>query len=187
MTRQALFPLVCIMSHSCHANLEPVSDPTNKVSFRAKRKIKIGEELTILYTDFLEVNIILIQIMLLILVLQAKHNIRTKILKEWKFLCQCTRCSDPSELDTHFSSLQCSCSGYYHQQGHKTLWRCSQCSKERDLTDQYKCLESETEGSHRIDIDKMKSLQEKGCHEHFYISTKIFIHFIDQNQHSSDR
>ena len=52
---QALFPVVCIMSHSCSANLEPVSDPSTRVSFRAKRKIRRGEELTILYTDFLEV------------------------------------------------------------------------------------------------------------------------------------
>ena len=44
---QALYPIVKLLSHSCVANLELVSDQASSIIFRAKRKIKKGEELTI--------------------------------------------------------------------------------------------------------------------------------------------
>ena len=44
---QALYPLASVMSHSCVANLEMVNQVGQTIAFRAKRKIKCGEELTI--------------------------------------------------------------------------------------------------------------------------------------------
>ena len=44
---QALYPIASVMSHSCVANLEMLSHAGQTIAFRAKRKIKCGEELTI--------------------------------------------------------------------------------------------------------------------------------------------
>ena len=66
---QALYPVVCILSHSCAANLEPIKDPADSITFRAKRMIKEGEELSMRYTDFLD----------------CKTNIDRKKENEWIF------------------------------------------------------------------------------------------------------
>ena len=42
---QALFPIASLMSHNCVSNLEVVGEPGKTVLFRAKRRIKEGEEL----------------------------------------------------------------------------------------------------------------------------------------------
>ena len=44
---QALYPIASVMSHSCVANLEMLGQAGQTIAFRAKRKIKCGEELTI--------------------------------------------------------------------------------------------------------------------------------------------
>ena len=44
---QALYPLASVMSHSCVANLEMIGQVGQTIAFRAKRKIKCEEELTI--------------------------------------------------------------------------------------------------------------------------------------------
>ena len=172
---QALYPVVCIMSHSCSPNLEPVSGPSTTVVFRAKRKIKQGEELTIGYTDFAD----------------SRRNIRRKIVKEWKFLCQCQRCSDPTEFGTNFSSFQCCCGGFYHEEDEET-WKCSVCDKQRsDLSERYQQVETifTTMASQNLDIDKLKNIYQdvEGVHDQFYMMIKLFMIFIEQNQHSSDR
>lgn len=94
---QAVYPLVSIMSHSCVANLEPVMKPGQTVTFRAKRKIYKGEELTMRYIDFLK----------------PKNVIQATAKKVWLFSCSCPRCMDPTEMGTHYSSLQCHCGGFY--------------------------------------------------------------------------
>ncbi len=32
---------------------------------------------------------------------------RNKIWQNWRFLCRCRRCRDPTDLGTHFSALRC--------------------------------------------------------------------------------
>ena len=44
---QALYPIASLMSHSCAANMEMLRTAGPTITFRAKRKIKSGEELTI--------------------------------------------------------------------------------------------------------------------------------------------
>ena len=44
---QALYPVASVMSHSCLANMEMLNQAGQTITFRAKRKIKCGEELTI--------------------------------------------------------------------------------------------------------------------------------------------
>ena len=179
---QALFPhSVCIMSHSCNANLEPASDPTESICFRAKRRIQEGEELTIRYCDFLE----------------SRHHIRRNILSEWKFLCLCQRCTDKTEFRTHFSSLKCSCGGYFYHQNtndremdEEMSWECSSCRRVENLSSQYKKADEilkELEDK-PIDLIKMRSLQNVGYfHENFYLLIKLRISFIEQNKNTNDR
>ena len=179
---QALFPhSVCIMSHSCNANLEPAADPTENISFRAKRKILEGEELTIRYCDFLE----------------SKYLIRSNILSEWKFLCLCQRCTDKTEFRTYFSSLKCSCGGYFYDQNtnHREMdeeknWECSSCGRVENLSSQYEKADEilkELEDK-PIDLVKMRKLQNVGnFHENFYLLIKLRISFIEQNKNTNDR
>ena len=181
---QALFPnSVCITSHSCNANLEAASDPTENISFRAKRPILEGEELTIRYSDFLE----------------SKYHIRSQILSEWKFLCLCQRCTDKTEFRTHFSSLKCSCGGYFYDQNvtldhsemnEENKWECSSCGRLENLSSQYQKADKilkEWEDK-PIDLVKMRKLQnEEYFHENFYLLTKLRISFIEQNKNTNDR
>ena len=179
---QALFPQsVCIMSHSCTANLEPVLDPTENISFRAKRTILQGEELTIRYCDFIE----------------SKYNIRSQIAKEWKFLCLCQRCTDQTECGTNISSLKCSCGGFLYDvnPNHVALddektWECSSCHVLRNLSHTYKKVEKILTDlqDKRIDLQKMKRLQEKEeFHDNFYLLVKLRISYIEQNKNTNER
>ena len=72
---QAVYPNVCLMSHSCVSNLELLGDPGETVAFRAKRRIGKGEELTIRYLPFL----------------QSRESIQAKLKKDWHFTCTCPR------------------------------------------------------------------------------------------------
>ena len=181
---QALFPQsVCIMSHSCSANTEPVKNPTEKISLRAKRKIKKGEELTIFYTDFLE----------------SRHSIRKKILSEWKFLCQCERCRDRTELGSNFSSFKCACGGYFYEDievdasGQITinkLWICSKCKKKSNLDENYKRADDlwEMLPGEQMTVEKLDIVcQSEGYHKHFYPVVKAYVTFIEQHQHTNQR
>jgi len=176
---QALFPQsICIMSHSCHANLEPAKHPQNTIIMRAKRKIKKGEELTIFYTDFME----------------SRHSIRTKLHNEWKFWCQCQRCNDKSEFGSNFSSFKCDCGGYFYNgtEGYSTSWKCSKCKIEKDLTDHYKVADEYCEilptQSSSIDLKLVDDVIAKHqYHKQFYVAIKLYILFINSNQHSKDR
>ena len=180
---QALFPQsVCIMSHSCFANIEPVKNPTDKIALRAKRKIKKGEELTIFYTDFLE----------------SRHSIRKKILNEWKFLCQCERCRDRTEFGSNFSSFKCACGGYFYEDievasGQKTInnsWICSKCKKKSNLCEKYKRADDlwEMLPDEQMTVEKLDIVcQSEGYHKHFYPVVKAYVTFIEQHQHTNQR
>ena len=172
---QALYPVVCILSHSCAANLEPVRDPSSVIEFRAKRMIKKGEELTMRYTDFLD----------------SRRNIQKKINNEWIFTCSCLRCSDSTEFGSNFSSFQCYCGGYYHEYGSSSEknWKCSSCLKERDLEDKY----SEADqlfGSitnHNVDeILAIIEIEKGGYHRNFYLTTQCYMKYLEKNKMSED-
>ena len=91
---RCLYPL---LSHSCTPNLEPVSNPGTSTTLRARTSIQQGEELSIRYTHTMDYRV----------------NIQERLRKEWFFTCACKRCEDTTELGSYFSSLQCSCGGYF--------------------------------------------------------------------------
>lgn len=56
---------------------------------------------------------------------------RQEHLRQGKYFeCQCRRCIDPTELNTHLSSMRCqSCSlGYMIRLNCKTIWKCLNCN-----------------------------------------------------------
>jgi len=191
---QALYPLASIMSHSCLANLEPLSDTGANVVFRSKRKINRGEELSIRYTNCL----------------RPKEARQKKIREEWLFTCACTRCTDPTELGSHFSNLQCDCGGFYtrHTEEKETKKNikeyetmedgmevnkcphvCSDCDKLVDLSKQ---LKEVTKLSHHLDTygyseeleDAFQSIP--GCHPNFYLTLQLNRMFVDRFEEDSD-
>ena len=167
------------MSHSCHANMEPVTSPAHTIALRAKRPIRRGEELTIFYTDLLD----------------SRHTRRAKIRAEWKFWCACVRCSDPAEFGSHFSSFQCGCGGYYHEAGAEDgevtdSWRCSSCGQRADLRTRYEEADTVLASlpGQRLSLDTLAAVTRlEGSHTHFYLVTRANMQFIEQNERTSDR
>ncbi|CAD6216292.1 GSCOCG00004443001-RA-CDS [Cotesia congregata] len=89
---RALYPTVAIMSHSCISNTShSVCSNDFKVILRTTVKVPKGKELYGSYTHSL-----LPTLMRRENLLEGKH-----------FSCACARCSDPTEMGTHLSSLKC--------------------------------------------------------------------------------
>ena len=168
---QALYPLASIMSHSCVSNLDVIGEPGQTVRFRAKRKIEEGEELTIRYHMFLA----------------PRDQIRADLENQYHFSCSCPRCSDQSELGTHFSSLQCTCSGFFssrvpHQ---PDLHLCSSCSDTKDLSSQ---LARVAQLSEQLDEQgyspqlEAEVLGVPGCHPSFHLRIQLHLAFLGSGQ-----
>ncbi|XP_048266727.1 SET domain-containing protein SmydA-8 [Bombus terrestris] len=89
---RALYPTVALMNHSCISNTCHSISPTDyRVRLRTTLKIPAGGELYGSYTHSL-----------LPTLLRREHLLEGKY-----FACACSRCSDPTELGTHVSSLKC--------------------------------------------------------------------------------
>ncbi|CAL7951702.1 unnamed protein product [Xylocopa violacea] len=89
---RALYPTVALMNHSCVSNTCHSISPTDyRIRLRTTIKISPGAELYGSYTHSL-----------LPTMLRREHLLEGK-----HFACACPRCSDPTELGTHMSSLKC--------------------------------------------------------------------------------
>ncbi|XP_076662822.1 SET domain-containing protein SmydA-8 isoform X1 [Andrena cerasifolii] len=89
---RALYPIVALMNHSCVSNTCHSISPTDfRVRLRTTVKIPAAGELYGSYTHSL-----------LPTMLRREHLLEGK-----HFACACPRCSDPTELGTHMSSLKC--------------------------------------------------------------------------------
>jgi len=120
---QAIFPVFSLISHSCISNCSHSVYPNNHLGLQAKTFIPKGEELTISY---ISPN-------------QGKQRRREKLLSKWYFLCNCPRCLDPAEFESHCSTLLCQVP--LGQQDHRCLglvmassgsdveadWNCRKC------------------------------------------------------------
>jgi len=176
---RSLYPLVSILSHSCSANLEPVSNPAKTITLRAKTHILAGEQLTMRYTNFID----------------SKWSIQAKLQNDWLFVCNCKRCGDVTELGSHFSSLQCPCGGYYYQtikdpQRHATI--CSKCEKCMDFTDkflEFKEIESNLFSASAQNISELCDVIEadKEIHDTFFMKTKACMKYVDIFQNTDNQ
>ena len=178
---RALYPLVSIISHSCSSNLEPVSNPSQTITLRAKIAIHAGEQLTMRYTHFMH----------------PRWNIQTKLEREWLFVCTCVRCQDGSELGSYFSSLKCSCGGYFNEKNadkHRDIFVCSQCEQCKDFTEKFLKFEEIENGINSLStksdiIHNFCNLIEEDTeiHENFYMKTKVYMKFADIFQHEENQ
>ncbi|XP_066587688.1 uncharacterized protein [Prorops nasuta] len=89
---RALYPTVALMNHSCVSNTCHSVSPTDyRIRLRTATTVPEGGELYGSYTHSL-----------LPTMLRREHLLEGKY-----FACACTRCSDPTELGTHMSTLKC--------------------------------------------------------------------------------
>ncbi|KAI9551770.1 hypothetical protein GHT06_022106 [Daphnia sinensis] len=97
ISARAVYSHACLMAHDCVPNTACTVNPaTQKMTVRAAVDISAGQMITTSYTFTLDGTLR-----------------RRAHLKETKFFdCCCPRCSDPTELGSHLSSLACPrCSG----------------------------------------------------------------------------
>jgi len=112
---RALFPMFSLINHSCRANAKHTLYIKNRrIAVQAQTDIKQGEEICINYVTFI-IGTIMRQ---------------TKLQKNWYFKCSCERCSDPTELGSHLSSLRCpKCDNGFLTQvsplNPESPWKCS--------------------------------------------------------------
>lgn len=90
---RGLYPRVSLLNHSCVANtIHSITTDDYKIHLRTRVKVPKGGELFANYTASLLPTLLR----------------REQLLEGKHFSCACTRCSDPTELGTHLSSLKCS-------------------------------------------------------------------------------
>ncbi|CAL1674293.1 unnamed protein product [Lasius platythorax] len=89
---RGLYPTVAMMNHSCVSNTSHSISPIDyRMRLRTTLKVSTSGELYGSYTHSL-----------LPTLLRREHLFKSK-----HFACACLRCSDPTELGTHMSSLKC--------------------------------------------------------------------------------
>jgi len=89
---RALFPMFSLINHSCSANTKHTIYIRNRrIAVQAQTAISCGEEILINYVPFIHGTV----------------SRQAKLLRNWYFSCTCPRCSDPTELGSHLSSLVC--------------------------------------------------------------------------------
>lgn len=86
---EALYPVACLIEHSCQPNVKLNYSKHFQLSIIAGRDIEEGEHLSIMYTHALWGTIA-----------RRDHLNITK-----KFWCCCNRCSDNTEFGTNFSTI----------------------------------------------------------------------------------
>ena len=116
ITGRVVYPTLSYISHSCVCNARyKMSKKDHQITVRAQSEIKKGEEITIQYVSFMHGN------------LKRKKTFQ----KTWYFECKCSRCIDPSELNTFVSALKCQqcIDGFLLPSSTSKLseWNCDHC------------------------------------------------------------
>lgn len=86
-----LYPTFAMLEHSCTPNTKHTFNKQRQVVLKAAVDIKRGEHLSTMYTH----------------ILWGTAGRRDHLKHSKYFMCTCFRCSDPTELGTHFSALRC--------------------------------------------------------------------------------
>ena len=116
---RGLYPFTAMMNASCSPNTQNSIDGSWLCTVRAVRAIGKGEEITDTYTSTM-----------------ANTLYRRRQLKAQKYFdCSCARCSDPTELGSHFSTLLCraaGCTGFVlcgDPLDYTSAWACLKCGQ----------------------------------------------------------
>ncbi|KFB46177.1 AGAP007779-PA-like protein [Anopheles sinensis] len=116
---RGLYPQLAIMAHNCVPNVVHSIHPSEGFRLEARVAVDVaeGEKLYTTYTYTMTGTVA-----------------RQSILASSKFFtCRCTRCLDPTELGTHFSTLLCNkCSAGFitttNPLDENAEWKCNQCA-----------------------------------------------------------
>uniref|UniRef100_A0A0K2TV79 Protein msta n=2 Tax=Lepeophtheirus salmonis TaxID=72036 RepID=A0A0K2TV79_LEPSM len=115
---QALYQNASLLEHSCVNNASKHFDMNCNILIRVAIPIKKGEHISIMYSDPIwgTVN-------------RQQHLLETKF-----FTCRCIRCQDPTELNTHFSSIRCpGCPAGFLVSldpfNYESDWKCETCNR----------------------------------------------------------
>lgn len=150
---RGLYPLTAMMNSSCSPNTQNSIDSDWVCRVRAARVIKKGEEICDTYTATL-----------------SNTLYRRKSLKHSKYFdCNCERCSDPTELGSHFSTLICrvnGCGGYVlckDPLDYESNWQCALCHVEmpaKDVQEEQEYWEERIENSPKTVENQLQLLKE---------------------------
>lgn len=88
---QGLYTLSCLMNHSCYPNTRISFNKDFLMTVRATKPIKENEEILTSYVQLL----------------WGTFHRRAFLAKTKSFLCNCLRCSDPTENGTYISAIPC--------------------------------------------------------------------------------
>ena len=91
---RALFPTFSFLSHSCINNARHVieaADESFKISLYAQVDIEANEEITITYINLL----------------RPTFERQEQLEYLWHFVCQCSRCQDPTEFESYIGHVKC--------------------------------------------------------------------------------
>jgi len=165
----ALFPYLSLTSHSCLPNCEHWVNGEEAV-IRAKKRIKMGEELTIRYTYL------------------CLHRtlLRKVINNAWFFTCICDRCNDTSELGTNSSSFKCfNCrEGFLQEEESQDSYVCHSCKMEMSVekiiekATYFRSLEESTP------INKIPNvifeMEKDGAHELYHSVIVLKLRYVEE-------
>nr|XP_040567043.1 SET domain-containing protein SmydA-8-like isoform X2 [Lepeophtheirus salmonis] len=129
---RGFFPIFSFLSHSCNNNCRHVvknEGDTYEVRLYSQRGIRRGEELTITYTNLL----------------RPTYRRRAHLSNVWKFVCNCSRCADPSENGSYINAVKCPFCREGHLLPQKSsnyeVWYCTQCDKTVNQSDVEKMVD----------------------------------------------
>ncbi|KAK7072642.1 hypothetical protein SK128_012619 [Halocaridina rubra] len=119
-TIRGLYSKIYLLNHSCVPNVTLRADVYSTLYIHAAKVIKKGDPLVFSYVTS-----------------AAPLWQRQEELKcIYNFLCKCQRCTDPTELGTHFSNPLCSkCKRGFLEpaENYQHPWTCSDCGESKDL------------------------------------------------------
>lgn len=174
-----LFEMACILEHSCVPNCYYIFNPSQKyqITMHAGRDIRQGEHMSIMYTNMLWGTL-----------MRQEHLLTNKY-----FICQCTRCLDPTELGSNLSTVKCIgdigkyCDGVMFAKNPidiATDWHCTRCDvsiSNEQLDFILSSIENEVDellaafSERRITSEAMEALHDKifrllhGNHYHLFM------------------
>ncbi|XP_055530981.1 SET domain-containing protein SmydA-8-like [Wyeomyia smithii] len=115
---RGLYPKTALMTHNCVTNTLISVDGQHNVKVYATVPISSGELLYYNYTRCLF----------------GTFERRAHLRRGKYFLCSCARCSDPTELGSHLSSVQCTAcaDGLCSYYANELKWICCKCGNQLD-------------------------------------------------------
>jgi len=115
-----LYPWTSLMSHCCVPNIKIITKPDFSYVCEALVDIPQGTEIVTSYHHYYYH-------------LFGSANRRKHIRNNWKFDCICTRCKDPTELNTFVNAVKCDKCGVgavmlpLHSLDYNSDWKCQNC------------------------------------------------------------